>query len=292
MSAQLLKGAPVAAALGEKTSAKCAALREKGVVPTLAIVRAGERADDLAYERGAKKRCEACGIEVKTLAFPENVSQERLCRALTSLNADIAIHGILLMRPLPRGLDEQALLGCIAPEKDVDCATQLALGSVCTGSGGPGFAPCTAQAVIEMLHFYLGENGISGKRAAVIGRSRVVGLPAAMLLQQRDATVTLCHSKTQDLAAVCRGCSIVVAACGRTESLGPELFAPGQTVIDVGIGWSEEKQKLCGDVKTDEVSGIVSAITPVPGGVGAVTTAVLALHIAEAAERLLEAAER
>lgn len=292
MAAQLLKGAPVAAALGEMTSAKCAALRERGVVPTLAIVRAGERADDLAYERGAKKRCSGCGVDVKTLAFPESVTPERLSLALSALNADSSIHGILLMRPLPRGLDEQALLGCIGPEKDVDCATVLALGSVCTGSGGPGFAPCTAQAVIEMLRFYLGRDGISGKRAAVIGRSRVVGLPAAMLLQQCDATVTLCHSRTRDLAAVCRECDIIVAACGRTESLGPELFAPGQTVIDVGIGWSEEKQKLCGDVKTDEVSNIVSAITPVPGGVGAVTTAVLALHVAEAAERSLEREKR
>lgn len=284
MSAELLKGAPVAAALNEGTSAMTAALRAKGVVPTLAIVRVGERADDLAYERGAEKRCAAVGIALRREVFPQSVGQAELVSAVESLSRDGSVHGILLLRPLPKHLDEDAVRRALCPEKDVDGITDASMAGVFTGSG-EGFTPCTAQAAVEILDHY----GVSceGKRAAVVGRSLVVGRPVAMLLMGKNATVTLCHSKTAGLDAVTRQAEIVIAACGKTESLGREYFSPGQTVIDVGIGWSEAKQKLCGDVKTDEAAEEVSAITPVPGGVGAVTTSVLVRHVAESAERLI-----
>lgn len=282
IAAQLLKGAPIAAALDGETAALCQSLREKNIIPTLAIIRLGSRADDLSYERGAKKRCAGVGIDVRVFALDENAPLSELTALIEKLNADRGVHGILLMRPLPGHIDENAVRNAISPEKDVDCASDLALGNVCTGADGPGFAPCTAQAVLELLRRGFGKS-LSGRKVVVVGRSGVVGLPASMLLLRENATVTICHSKTENLASLCREADIVVAACGKTDSLGGEYFSPGQTVIDVGIGWSEEKQKLCGDVKTDEALEIVEAITPVPGGVGAVTAAVLASHVAKAA---------
>lgn len=282
MSAEILRGAAVAAALNERTAALCAALREAGTVPTLAVVRVGERADDLSYERGAQKRCSTVGVELRRSAFPADVTQSELAAAVEALCADGSVHGILLLRPLPAPLDEEAIRRLIPPEKDVDGITDGSMAGVFTGSGA-GFLPCTAQAAMEILDYY--RVPCAGRSAAVIGRSLVVGRPAAMLLLQRDATVTVCHSKTANLPEVCRRADIVIAACGRTDSLGAEYFRAGQTVIDVGIGWSGEKQKLCGDVKTEEAAEIVSAVTPVPGGVGAVTTAVLVSHVVRAAAR-------
>ena len=280
MSAEILKGAAVAAALNEHTAKVCSALREAGTVPTLAVVRVGKRADDLSYERGAEKRCSAVGVEFRRSSFPADVTQAELAAAVGALCEDSSVHGILLLRPLPAPLDEEAIRSLIPPEKDVDGITDGSMAGVFTGSGA-GFLPCTAQAAMEILDYY--KIPCAGRSAAVIGRSLVVGRPAALLLLQRDATVTVCHSKTVGLPEIIRAADIVIAACGRTDSLGAEYFRAGQTVIDVGIGWSEEKQKLCGDVKTDEAAEIVSAITPVPGGVGAVTTAVLARHVAQAA---------
>jgi methylenetetrahydrofolate dehydrogenase (NADP+)/methenyltetrahydrofolate cyclohydrolase len=258
-------------------------LRARGIVPTLVIVRLGERADDLSYERGAEKRCAAVGIELRHVALPESTSQDALLQVMEELAQDSAVHGILLLRPLPKGLDEDAVRRVIPAGKDVDGITDASMAGVFTGSG-EGFVPCTAQAAMEILDFYSVD--CAGKRAAVIGRSLVIGRPVAMLLTAKNATVTLCHSKTQELAKVTAQAEIVIAACGKTESLGAEYFAAGQTVVDVGIGWSEKKQKLCGDVRTEEAVEVVSAITPVPGGVGAVTTAILVRHVAEAAERL------
>ena len=284
--ALLLKGAPVAAALNEKTAARAAALRENGVVPTLAIVRVGERGDDIAYETGAQKRCAAAGVEVKSLALPADIGQRDYLRAVEELNADAAVHGILLLRPLPRHIDDALARRTLLPEKDVDGCTDGSLAGVFTGSGA-GFTPCTAQAAMEILAHY----GIdcAGKNAVVIGRSLVVGRPAAMLLLRQNATVTLCHTGTRELADVVRGADIVIAASGQIRSLGSEYFRPGQTVVDVGIGWSDEQGKLCGDVRLEEVQPVVPAITPVPGGVGTVTSALLASHVAEAAARVIGA---
>ena len=281
----LLRGAIAAAALNEKTAQLVSGLREKGVVPTLAIVRLGAREDDLSYERAAVKRCAAAGIETRCVSFPENVSGVALEETLRGLSADTSVHGILLLRPLPPALDEARILRAIAPEKDVDGATEGSLAAVYAGTDG-GFPPCTAQAVTELLEFY--QVPVEGKHAVVLGRSLVVGRPAAMLLLRRGATVTLCHSKTENAAQIARGADILVAATGRRESVGAAYFHAGQTVIDVGIHYNEETQKLCGDVALAEADGIVRAVTPVPGGVGALTTAVLAAHTAKAAARRLK----
>ena len=280
--AELLKGAPVAAALNEETAARAAALRERGVVPTLAILRVGAREDDLSYERGAVKRCTAAGVETRCVSLDENVDIPTFYAALDALNRDEGVHGILLLRPLPERLDNERARRAVAPEKDVDGCTDGSLAGVFTGAR-LGYPPCTARAAVEILDHY----GVScaGRRAAVVGRSLVVGRPAAMLLLARDATVTLCHSKTPDLPAVMREADIVVVCAGRMARFGADCFRPGQTVVDVGIHWNEAAGKLCGDVRFDEAEPVVSALTPVPGGVGAVTTAVLVRHVVEAAER-------
>lgn len=281
----LLRGAPAAAALNEKTARLVSELREKGVIPTLAIVRLGAQEDDLSYERAAVKCCAAVGIETRCISLPANVSGEELERTLRSLSAEETVHGILLLRPLPPALEETRILRAIAPEKDVDGATEASLATVYAGTG-EGFAPCTAQAVLELLDHY--DIPVAGKRAVLLGRSLVVGRPAAMLLLHRGATVTLCHSKTENAALLAREADILVAATGRRESIGAAYFSAGQTVIDVGIHYNEETQKLCGDIVFAEAESVVRAVTPVPGGVGALTTAVLAAHTAKAAARRIK----
>ena len=290
--ALLLKGAPVAAALTELAKQQASILKEQGIIPTLAILRVGERSDDLSYERGAVKRCEAAGIRVIREVLPEHVEPHIFFGALSTLNIDREVHGILMFRPLPPQLDEKKARRILDPAKDVDGCTAVSLAGVFTGTGA-GFPPCTARAVMEVLKYY--NIDPKGKRAAVIGRSLVIGRPAAMLLMHANATVTICHTRTLDVPSVTREADLVIAASGQMESIGTDYFRPlppesgaagnGQVVIDVGIGWNDTKHKLCGDVCFEEVEPLVSAITPVPGGVGAVTTAVLALQTVEAALR-------
>lgn len=279
--AEILKGAPVAAALSEELIARAEALRQAGTVPTLAILRVGERPDDISYETGAMKRCGKIGIEVKRFLLPEDCTKEQLLDTVREINGDGSIHGCLMFRPLPDKEMEDAACSLLAPEKDVDCMTSGSLASVFTGKGA-GFPPCTAQACIELLDHYGIE--LKGKRAAVIGRSLVIGKPVAMMLLQKNATVTICHTRTVDMPGVCRGAEIIIAAAGKAGVVDKTFAAPGQVVVDVGIN-VDENGKLCGDVKFDEAEPVVSAITPVPGGVGAVTTAVLAKHVIEAAEK-------
>ena len=283
MSALLLKGGPAAAALNEKTAARAAALTAGGVTPTLAVVRVGAREDDLAYERGVLARCGKLGIGVRPFQLDAGAGQAQLLEVLDQINRDRAIHGCLLFRPLPAQMDDRAVRAALAPEKDVDGITDASLAGVFTGSG-VGYAPCTAQACIEILDHY----GIplEGKRVAVVGRSLVVGKPVAMLLERRNATVTLCHSRTRDLPALCRQAEILVVAMGRREAIGAECVAPGQVVVDVGIHTGADG-KLCGDVRFAEAEPAAAAITPVPGGVGAMTTSVLAAHVVEAAGKAL-----
>ena len=283
--AMLLKGAPAAAALNERSAAAAAALKEKGIVPTLAILRVGARDGDLSYERGAMKRCEQIGAAVKNVVLPADVEADVFFAALEALNRDAGVHGILMLRPLPKHLDGEKARRMLAPEKDVDGCTDGSLAGVFTNTP-LGFPPCTAQAAMEILKYY--EIPLSGKRAAVIGRSLVVGRPAAMMLMHENATVTVCHTRTADVPAVTREADIVIAASGQPESVGAEFLREGQTVIDVGISWNEAKQKLCGDVRFEEAEPLVEAITPVPGGVGAVTTSVLVSHVVEAAARAAE----
>ena len=282
--AEILKGAAVTAALNEKMTAKVAALKEKGVTPTLAILRVGERPDDISYETGAMKRCEKIGVQVKNVVLPADVDSDTFFAALDNLNNDPAVHGILMFRPLPKHLDGEKARQLLAPEKDIDGCTDGSLAGVFTNTK-VGFPPCTAQAAMEILDYY----GIdcAGKRAVVMGRSLVIGRPAAMMLMHKNATVTVTHRKTVDTPAVVRQADIVIVAIGEMENVGAEYFRPGQVVVDVGIGWNEEKGKLCGDVRFDEAEPIVAAITPVPGGVGTVTTSILVSHVVEAAERTL-----
>ena len=280
--AGLLKGAPVARALTEELAARCAALRERGVVPTLAIVRVGEREDDLSYERGALKRCEKVGIEARRVLLSADVSQDELLAAIEDINTDSAVHGCLMFRPLPAGLDENAVAAALDPAKDVDSMTPASLLTTLSGRG-EGFAPCTAEAVLALLDHYSVE--LDGAKVAVVGRSLVIGRPVAAMLTARNATVTTCHTHTRDLAAECRAADIVVAAVGRARTIGVDAVREGQTIIDVGINWDEAAGKLVGDVDFGAAEPVVDTITPVPGGVGAVTTAILAKHVIEAAER-------
>lgn len=280
--AKLLKGKDVVENLNGKLSEKVNELKTKGINPTLAILRVGEKADDLSYERGAIKRCQLVGVDVKVVALPIDVSENEFFDALDKLNNDITIHGILMFRPLPKHIDEAKARNMLSPAKDVDGSTDLSLAGVFTNTN-LGFSPCTAEAAMEILKYY--NIPLSGKKVAVIGRSLVIGRPIAMLLMHENATVTICHTKTVDVPGITKNADIVVVASGQMESVGADYLREKQTVIDVGISWNSEKNKLCGDVKFDEVEGIVDAITPVPGGVGGVTTSILVKHVIEAAIR-------
>lgn len=281
MSAVILKGAPVAAALNEKTKEMVSALLARGVRPCLALVRVGERGDDIAYEKGILKRCAGVGVEVRHVLFDEAVDENEIINILCKLNSDDSVHGILVFMPLPAHINEKAVRAAIAPEKDVDGVTEGSAAAV-YGGGGKGFAPCTARAVIEILKHY--EVPMAGSRAAVFGRSLVIGRPVSMLLMAENATVTMCHSHTANPQAIAREADIIVAAVGKAEAIGEGYFREGQTVIDVGINFTPEG-KMCGDVEFAAAESSVSAVTPVPGGVGAVTTAVLVRHVVEAAEK-------
>ncbi|MCR5845421.1 MAG: bifunctional 5,10-methylene-tetrahydrofolate dehydrogenase/5,10-methylene-tetrahydrofolate cyclohydrolase [bacterium] len=282
--AQVLSGKEVAAALNERIAAEVEELKAQGVEPTLAILRVGERADDLSYERGATKRADSVGVAVKKVVLPEDTDRATLLAEIEKLNADDSVHGVLMFRPLPNRDDDEAARNALAPEKDIDGITDGSMVGVFANTK-QGFAPCTAQACIEILDHY----GIDpkGKRVTIIGRSLVIGRPVAMMLMHRHATITICHTRTIDIPSITKEADIVLAAAGVMESVDANYFKPGQIVIDVGINWNEEKQKLCGDVKFDEVEPIVDAITPVPGGVGSVTTSVLISHVVEAAKRTL-----
>ncbi len=279
---KLLKGKPVADAINESLKNEVALLKGKNVTPTLAILRVGEREDDLSYERGAMKRCEQVGVAVKNVVLPEDVEEKKFFETLQGLNEDANVHGILMFRPLPKHIDGEKARKMLAPEKDVDGCTDGSLAGVFTNTK-TGFPPCTAQAAVEILDFY--DVDLKGKNAAVIGRSLVIGRPVAMMLMHKNATVTICHTKTVDVPAVTKKADIVIAASGQMESVDETYLSEGQVVIDVGIGWNEEKQKLCGDVLTDHVVDFVEGITPVPGGVGSVTTSILVKHVVEAASR-------
>ena len=277
--ATILKGAPVVAAMNEANAARCAALAAKGITPTLAVVRVGEREDDLSYERGVLARCAKVGVAVKPFLLPADAPQQALLDVLAQVNADPAIHGCLLFRPLPSQFDDRTIRAALAPEKDIDGITDGSLAGVFTGTP-VGYPPCTAQACLEILKHY--SIPLSGRRAVVVGRSLVVGKPAAMMLDRENATVTLCNSRTQNLPEVCRQADIVVVAMGKMGAVGADCLRAGQTVVDVGIHVNEEG-KLCGDVQFAAAEPVVDAITPVPGGVGTVTTSVLVGHVVQAA---------
>ena len=281
--AEILKGAPVAAALSESVRSEVDELKAQGIVPMLAIVRVGERPDDLAYERGAMKRAEKVGVEVRSVVFPEDITEEEFFRELDRINKDDAVHGILMFQPLPKHIDTAGARDRIDPAKDIDGCTAISMAGVFTNRP-LGFPPCTAAAAMEILHYY----GIDpkGKRAAVISRSLVIGRPVAMMLMHENATVTNCHTRTTDVPGITRTADILIAAAGVLRSVTPEYVNPDQIVIDVGINWDEKKGGIAGDVDFDAVEPVVKAITPVPGGVGSVTSTILMKHVVEAAKRL------
>ena len=290
--AKLLLGKEVTDALNANLQTRTAALREKGVTPTLGIIRVGENPSDLSYEKGAVKRAELVGVNVVKFVLPEDASKADVLAAIDKVNADDSIHGVLMFRPLPRHFkaDQTEICNRLDPKKDVDCMTDLSNAGVFEGRSDLGFAPCTPAACMEILDYY----GIDckGKNAVVIGRSLVVGKPAAMMLMGKNATVTVCHTKTVNTAEIARNADILVSAAGVLGSLTKEYVRPGQVVIDVSINWDAEKPNakggkgaIAGDAKFEEVEPIVEAITPVPGGVGSVTTSVLMKHVVEAAER-------
>lgn len=280
MSARILEGPAVAAAIESELAERVEALRARGIEPTIGILRVGERADDISYERGATKRAEGIGLGVKKTVLGADATQDDLLKAIEAVNADDAVHGLLMFRPLPKGVDEAALCNALVACKDIDAGGERSLASVFTGSG-EGYYPCTAQACIEILDHY--GIGLEGKNVVVVGRSLVIGKPVAMMLLNRNATVTLAHSRTKNLPEITKRADMVIACVGRAQMLDGSYFSSGQTVIDVGINFNAEG-KMVGDVNFDEAVQIVDAITPVPRGVGSVTTSVLCKHVVEAAE--------
>ncbi len=280
--AEILKGKPVADAMTAQMMQEAERLKAAGIIPTLCIFRVGEQEEDLAYERGAMKRCDSVGVRVVQVILPRDVSQSAFDKKLHEVNADPDIHGILMFRPLPAQLNKEKARRDLAPEKDVDGCTDLSLAGVFTGSD-IGFAPCTAQAVMEILRHY--DVDTTGKRVTVIGRSLVIGRPVAMLLMRENATVTICHTRSTDIPAAARDADILIATAGRLHLVTEEYTNPEQVIIDVGINWDEAKGGVSGDVDFDRVAPKVKAISPVPGGVGSVTTCVLVKHVLEAARR-------
>lgn len=273
----VLKGTEVSGKIKEQVAAAMEKLN--GYVPKLAIVRVGENPDDVSYERGAMKKMEAFGLSVQSYVFPSDISDEAFKAEFCSINEDSDIDGILLLRPLPKQIQEVDIEKMICPAKDLDGISPANIAKVFSGDSH-GFAPCTAEAVVEVLKAY--DIPISGKRVTIVGRSMVVGKPLSMLLLKENATVTICHTRTKDLAATCRQAEILVAAAGRARMLNGDYVGPDAVVIDVGINVDREG-KLCGDVDWDSIQELAAMATPVPGGIGAVTTAVLAKHLTTAA---------
>ena len=270
---QELRGLPVVNMLNETFSAQTGILKEKNIVPKLAVVRIGEREDDISYEKGIIKRFSAVNAEVEITVLPVDVSQKKLEETITFLNQDKTVHGILLFRPLPKHLPQESLGFIISEDKDIDCMGVVNTANVFAGNK-KGYAPCTPQAVMEMLDYY--KIDLSGKKAVIVGRSLVAGKPLAMLLLDRNATVTICHTKTLNLADECKRADILISCAGVAKMLNGDFINPEQIIIDVGINMADGK--LCGDVDFDDVKDKVKAITPVPGGVGTVTTSVLLKH--------------
>lgn len=279
--AEVIKGKPVADKISEDLIQEIEVLKEKNIQPKLSIVRVGARPDDLAYERGALGRCKKVGIETEVKELPEDITQEEFIVELKKLNEDKDVNGILIFRPLPEHLDESVIKYIIAPEKDVDCLSPINVGKMTEGDA-TGFPPCTPTAVIEILKFYGVE--LQGKDCAIIGASMVVGKPTALLLLNENATISVCHIYTKDSAKFARQADVVVVGVGVPRLVKENWIAEGTVVIDVGINVDDEGN-LCGDVDFEMVKNKATMITPVPGGVGSVTTSILAKHVVKACKQ-------
>lgn len=275
-----LAGLPAAQALTERLRPQIETLKARGVTPRLAVVRVGARPDDLSYEKAIEKRFAGAGCEIKSVALPEDCTQSALIHAVALLDGDPTIHGILVLRPLPKHIDASRIAALISPKKDVDGMNPASLGRILLGEGN-AFAPCTAEAVVALLAHY--DISLAGRRVAVVGRSAVVGRPLMALLLARDATVTVCHTKTVDLACACHEADILVACAGRPGLVGAEHVGANCTLVDVGVNMVEGK--LTGDASGGAQCAALH-FSPVPGGVGALTSAILLAHTVQAAENL------
>ena len=270
---------PVVQALAEDFRKRMDRLDRNGIIPTLAVIRVGEREDDLSYERGLNKRFESVGAKVVSRVLPACADQAGLEETVKECNADDGIHGILIFRPLPSGLNEKAVTELISPYKDVDCMTEYNMAHTFM-QDGTGFEPCTPRAVMELLRHY--DYELTGKRAVVVGRSMVVGRPLAMMLLKANATVTICHTRTSDLEKICRESDIICACAGVPNMITDEYMGEGQVIIDVGINVSDGE--LTGDVDYEAAKRHAAYATPVPGGVGSVTTSCLLMNVIKSAE--------
>lgn len=272
------RGMPAVKAMAEDFKSRVAELKDKGVYPKLAVVRVGAREDDIAYEKGIMKRFGAVGADVSVIELPIDIDENSFEETIKELNEDEKVHGILVFRPLPKQLSDDRLKEIIRPDKDVDSISMVNAAKVFAGDK-TGYAPCTAQAVMELLAHY--DVDLTGKRVVIVGRSLVVGKPLAMLMLAKNATVTVCHTRTKNIEDECRRADILVACAGSAKMIKKNYTNPGQIVVDVGINFVDGA--MCGDVDYDDVAEHVAAITPVPGGVGTVTTSVLLKHTLESA---------
>ncbi|HIT91117.1 MAG TPA: bifunctional 5,10-methylene-tetrahydrofolate dehydrogenase/5,10-methylene-tetrahydrofolate cyclohydrolase [Candidatus Merdenecus merdavium] len=279
--AKRLLGKEVNASLNKKIKKEVLELKDKGIEPAICMIRVGEHEDDISYERGASKRAETLGVKVIKRVLPLDIEERELVQVIKEANMDASIHGVLLFRPLPKHINEKRILEHLDPAKDIDGITKTSMASIYSGDK-EGFPPCTAAACMEILNHY--QIDLTGKKVVVIGRSLVVGKPVSMMILKENGTVTICHSKTEDLPSVTREADIVIVAAGKARIIGKEYLKEGQIVIDVGIH-VDENGKLCGDVKLEEAEELVEGITPVPGGVGTVTTSILISHVVKAANR-------
>lgn len=278
----LMKGIDVVNAMKEELIKEAELLKQSGIIPCLTIIRVGNREDDLSYERGAKKRMETVGIECRVEELPQDITQEEFEEVFRKVNDNPSVHGILMFRPLPKHLDEEPVRKMIHPVKDMDCMSDRNVAKVFAGDE-TGYAPCTAEAVMKMLKFY--GIDLKGKNTTVVGRSMVVGKPLSMMLLKEHATVTICHTRTTDLPKICRNADILVAAAGKAKMITADMIEEGAVVADVGINVDEEGN-LCGDVDFEGAEKKASYISPVPRGVGSITTSVLAEHVIRAAKSL------
>lgn len=279
--AKILSGKDVSEKITKKIMEDVNMLKENMIFPTLAVVRVGNREDDIAYENSAVKKCDTLGVNTIKFSFPEKIDENLLIESIKGINENKNIHGVLLFRPLPKHINDRKVRETLLPEKDVDGITDISMAGVYSDSG-MGFPPCTPRSCMEILDYYNIE--LTGKNVVVVGRSLVVGKPAAMMAMKKNATVTICHTKTANLHEITKKADILIAAAGIAKSVGPDFVNENQIIIDVGINFTDEGI-MCGDVDFEKVNNLVGALTPVPGGVGTVTTAVLVMQVVEAAKK-------
>ena len=270
MKAQLIDGKLISAEIKAEAAEEAAALKAQGIEPCLAVVLVGDNSASKVYVSNKQKACEAVGIKSVSHVLPGETTEEELLKLIDELNADKSVHGILVQMPVPKHIDDRKVIMAISPDKDVDCFHPVNVGYLHTGA--KGFLPCTPAGIIELIK--RSGHTIEGKNCVIIGRSNIVGKPVAMLLMQENGTVTICHSKTKDLAGICRGADIIVSATGKVNTVTADMVKEGAIIIDVGMNRNAEG-KLCGDVDFENVKEVAGAITPVPGGVGPMTIAML-----------------